>query len=104
MENWLGMSVQAQCTTPRPEQLKTIPHRNNCSDSTLTAPKTQKEMRGQIEWALQQVVEQPIKMLKREVREQTLEENNTTSFVAGKNKVGTDSFSPSTYRFPGYDL
>ena len=32
------------------------------------------------------------------------EENHTMSFVAGNNKVGNDSFSPSTHWFPGYDL
>ena len=61
-------------------------------------------MRSQIEGASQELVEQLIEMLKREVKEQTQEENHTTSFVDENNKVGIDSFSPSTHGFSGYDL
>ena len=43
-------------------------------------------------------------MLKREVREQTQEENNTSSFVTGNNNIGTNSFCPSTHGFSGYCL
>ena len=65
MENWLGMPVQVQCTTPRPEQLKTLYYRNDYSDSALTALETEEEMGIQIEGASQQVVEQLIQMLKK---------------------------------------
>ena len=61
-------------------------------------------MRSQIEGASQQVVEQIIQMLKREVIEQTEEENHITSLFAGNNKIGTHSFSPPTHRFQGYAL
>ena len=61
-------------------------------------------MRSQIEGALQEVIEQLMQMLKGDVREQTCKENHTTSFVAGNNKVGTYSFSPSIHGFSGYDL
>ena len=50
-ENWLGIPVQVYCTMPRPEQLKTLHHRTNYSDSTLTAPETWEEVRSQIERA-----------------------------------------------------
>ena len=57
MENLLGMLLQIQCTSPSPGQLKILHHRNNYSDSTLTASETQKEIRSQIEGALEWVVE-----------------------------------------------
>ena len=104
MENWLGMPVQVCFTTPRPEQLKILHCRNNYCNSALTAVETQKEMRSKIQWASQHVLEQLILLLKREVREQTEEENHTTSFVSGTNNVRTDSFFPSTHSFSRYDL
>ena len=104
MENLLGMQQPLQCTMPTPMQLKILHHRNSYNDSTLTAPETQKIVRSQIEGPSQQMVEQLIWMLKREVREQTWDENHTTSLVTENNKVGTDSLSPSTHGFLGYDL
>ena len=104
MENWLGMPVQVLYTTPRTKQQRILHHRNNYIDSTLTASATKEEKRSQIPEILQQVVEQPIQKMKREVREYTQKENHTTSFFTGNNKVGTDSVSPSIHGFSGYDL
>ena len=101
MENCLGIPVQVQCTVPRPEQLKTIHHRNNYNDSTLTAPETQEEVRSQVERALIQMVKQHIHMLKRDVTEQTQDENHTILLAAGNNKVGNDSLSPPFMGFWG---
>ena len=103
MENWLGIPVQVQCTMARPEQLKTLHHRDNHSDSKVAAPETQEEVSSQIEGASPQMVEQLIQVLKREVREHTQDENHTSSLVV-KNEVGTVSLSTSIHGFPGHDL
>ena len=60
-------------------------------------------MRSKTEGVLQQVMEHLLQMLKREMREQS-QENKTTSFHAGNNNVGIDSFPPSILGFPGYNL
>ena len=52
LKNLLGMPVQVWCTTPGSEQLKTLQFRNYYSDSALTAPEIQEEMRSYIEGAL----------------------------------------------------
>ena len=70
----------------------------------LTVPERHKEVRINIEGALQQVLEKLIQILKRELREQTQGRNHTPSLITGHNKVGTDSLFPPIPGFPGYDL
>ena len=103
-KNCLNVLVQVQYTKPRPVQLRTLYHRTSYIHSTLTAPETQEEVRSQCEGALQQLVEQLIQMLKRDVREHTQGKIHKTFHVVGNNKVGTDSLSPYIHGFLGCDL